>query len=454
MIIAVAFGALLATAEWLRARWQWPAEWTRKWVHLGGGGICLFIPFLIESHWAVLVLSLGLGGLFIGSRAAGWLQSVHAIKRKSRGSEYYPVVVYLLFLLSNDQPWLFSICILVLAVSDSAAALVGGHFGKLRFVIEDERKSVEGALAFLLSTFVVVLIPLLLWNPLESELWPDEPQIWHYVLASVLIGLLVTCFELISLHGKDNLFIPLGTFLVLTKTLQTDVADLICQNISFVGMLTAIVAIALVTKSFNIGGAIALCLACYGCWAMGSFDWAIPVFVGFGIYVCWCFVVGVPWKLKVRPIVLGVGVPMSILAIGNIALAYDYPEWTQFCFGPFLAAIIVALAQAFFNLVSWTYRRNSALWHWVIAVTTALSAFITTTYPLMIRNDFFEAGAIGLLVLATLPITWASAILLPCLPPGEAPTSWLYGRVGFSVAAAIAMTLFQWLQWAPLWPPL
>ena len=178
-----------------------------------------------------------MGMIFLLSRRMGWLESIHAVQRRSRGTEYYPIVVYLLFLLSQGTPWKFVVCILALAMSDSAAALVGIRYGFIKFQIEKEQKSLLGSIAFYSVTLVVVLIPLFIWDPLQGT--PSARL--HYVLAANLISLLVTCFELVSLQGRDNLFIPLGTFLALTKTFQTDVADLIVQNISFAVMLLSLI---------------------------------------------------------------------------------------------------------------------------------------------------------------------------------------------------------------------
>ena len=88
---------LLAIAEaWVRLGHP-KAEWTRKLVHLGGGIIGLFLPWLVESPLVVLVLTVSLSTLFVVGGKTGLLKSLHGVERKSRGSEYYPLAIFFVF---------------------------------------------------------------------------------------------------------------------------------------------------------------------------------------------------------------------------------------------------------------------------------------------------------------------------------------------------------------------
>src|SRR4051794_33363787 len=100
LCISLSFLALLGAAELWHRLANPPVEWTRKLVHSAGGIVCLMLPFFIRSPWVVLVLALGMGAIFLVSRRMGWLSSVHGVRRSSRGTEYYPLVVCLLFFLA------------------------------------------------------------------------------------------------------------------------------------------------------------------------------------------------------------------------------------------------------------------------------------------------------------------------------------------------------------------
>lgn len=449
IVIAAFFVGLLIAAELWRKFGNPPAEWTRKLVHFGGGLTCLAIPFFIRSHWVVLGLATCMAIIFVVSKRKGWLQSVHGVDRKSAGTEFYPVVVYLLFVLCFGTVWKFVICVLVLAVSDSAAALVGKRFGKLRFQVEEEFKSVEGSFAFFVVTFAVVFVPLLIWNPLAGS----ATSIWHYVLAASLIGLLVMCVELISLRGMDNLWVPLGTLLVLTKTMQTDVYDLSIQNVSFLAILLTVVVASQVSRAFNTGGAIVLCLASYSCWAMGSFDWALPIFMGFGLYLVISFVAKTPWQLKVRPVLYNSLPAFLLLATGNVMLNIDRPDGYQFMFIPFLAAVSISLTQACSNLMCWSHRKNPAK---RILVTSALALLVTLVaiIPGVARDSLSAWPGLFVVTFVCLAFSLVSCKLLPPLPPGDAPKRWLYLRAGLALAGGGFVVVLQWSSICPIGTPL
>ena len=448
-IIAVCFTGLIVAAELWKAFRNPPREWTRKLVHFGGGIVCLSLPFVIHSHWVVLVLAAGMAAIFMVSKRMQLLKSIHGVDRPTAGTEFYPVVIYLLFVLCRSVEWKFLICVLVLAVSDSAASLVGKRFGRLRFAIEDECKSVEGSAAFFAVTFAVVFVPLLIWEPLGNV----PTATWHYVLAASLIGLLVMCVELISLRGMDNLWVPLGTLLVLTKTMQTDVYDLSFQNVSFLAILITVIGSSFASRTFNVGGAITLCLSSYGCWAMGSFDWALPVFVGFGFYLVFSCLAKSTWKLRVRPVLYSLLPPFLILAMANVLLNVDRLDGYRFLFVPFLAAVSVALAQACTNLIVWKFRSKRTQ-RFVASGLIAILISLVLNGPAVFRGTIVAWPTLGLITIAVLAISQLSGCVMTSLPPGEAPKRWLWMRMGLTTLAFAIVVLLELMVVCPIGIPL
>ena len=127
------FAALIGLAEFLARRTAMAPEWTRKLVHLGGGLGCLLFPLLVNNPITVLVLALCFGGIFwIGERRR-WLLCLCRVSRKSRGSVYYPFAIAVLFWLTAERYGLYLSAVLVLTVSDTAAALVGSRYGRIRY---------------------------------------------------------------------------------------------------------------------------------------------------------------------------------------------------------------------------------------------------------------------------------------------------------------------------------
>ena len=85
---------------------------------------------------------------------------------------------------------------------DGFAAIIGGKYGKNKFEILGNEKSVEGSLAMFFFSFIVSLVILSIFNPMNA------------ILFSLILALVSTILEAFSPYGFDNLTVPLGTSLV------------------------------------------------------------------------------------------------------------------------------------------------------------------------------------------------------------------------------------------------
>jgi dolichol kinase len=241
-------------------------EWTRKLVHFCGGLVSLALPWLVRSHWTVLALGITLAGLLVLTRRLGLLRSVHGVERRSEGGVYFPIAVYLIFLLAADRPVFYLISVLTLVVSDALAALVGTSYGRMRFRVERDRRSVEGSVVFFLATFLAVHLPLLLLTEVDRLL---------SVLVAVQIALLVTFLEVISLEGNDNLIVPIGTYLLLLKMTPQAPETIFWQLVAQLVILGALFALAWRSRLLTASGTIAASLFFYGAWSLGGPVWIV-----------------------------------------------------------------------------------------------------------------------------------------------------------------------------------
>jgi phytol kinase len=275
-IIGGLFLLLFISAEIWRCFGQPKPESTRKLVHLGGGVVSLSLAYVLESHWSVLILCILFSTIIIYSKRKGLLQSVHGVQRKSSGGVYFPIAVYLTFLISSalKAQHFYFITILVLSVSDTLAALVGKTYGFKLYHVEKETRSLEGSIFFFLSTFILVHLGLLLLTQIGR---------FESVLVGLLIAILVTAFESVSLGGADNLFIPLGTLFMLSRNV-TKSAAFLAEQFVLLGCITILVWL-LCRRSKKLGssGIIGLTLVAYASWAMVSFLWFIPVIIGIAL---------------------------------------------------------------------------------------------------------------------------------------------------------------------------
>lgn len=276
-IVSAIYLVLFAAAEVWRAFGKPQTETTRKFVHFGSGAVCLSFSYLFSSHWTVLGLGLLFVLIMVISKKMGLLKSVHGVKRQSGGSYYYPAAVYLSFLIasSSGKPQFYIIAILVLALSDSFAALIGGQYGLKLYKVEEDHKSLEGSVVFFFSTFIIVLLGLLLLSTTGRA---------ESILIALYIALLITALEAISLNGADNLFIPLGTLVVLLRVEEASVPGLLVRICVILIMFLLVYCVVRYTKVIGFTGIVGITLTGYAAWMLVRYDWAIPIVTSLLIY--------------------------------------------------------------------------------------------------------------------------------------------------------------------------
>jgi phytol kinase len=413
-------------------------EWTRKLVHTAGGLVCLLFPFLIRSAWTVLLMALGLAALFVWGARTGALPSLHRVSRPSRGAEYYPLTICALFVLSRGRPWLYVSSVLVLAVADAAAALVGGRYGRLRFRVEDEDKSVEGSAVFLLVAFLAIHLPVLLMTDLPRP---------NVVLSALLVAAVVAGFEIVSLQGTDNLFVPIAVCLILDRLTTKPLAEVVFQNVSLLFVAAIVGLLVWRGRLSSAGGAVGLVLFAYGAWSLGSIRWGVPVLLSFLLY--WAAWVRWPrtdrGPFRVRVLFRTVLIPLALLGLANGLGLYET------LYGPYLAAAAVVTACSVWSRIEPVVPR-AGVPRVLAAVAVGGLAWAAAVLPMAA----FLAGD---------PMPRALVVLLPCLAGAavvdaasrrgsfafDDPVSWPRLTVTLLAAAWVALAQQQGL--CPPWMP-
>lgn len=271
-IVSALFLLVIGGAELWRLRGTPTPEMTRKLVHFASGAVCLTFSHVFASHWTVLVLCIGFAGLMVLTKKYGLLPSVHGVARESQGGLYYPLAVYLSFFIAAriQSPDLYVIGILVLAVSDSLAALVGGRYGFKLYVVEEDTKSLEGSVIFFLATFLAVHLILLLLSRVDPAV---------SVLAGIYIALLITAFESISLEGSDNLVIPIGTIVIAHRAVAQGWGTLAVKVLILLSLFTLVAVMTRRTGRIGLTAAIGITLMGFGSFELAGLLWLMPILI-------------------------------------------------------------------------------------------------------------------------------------------------------------------------------
>lgn len=205
-MISAAVVTLLFAVEMASREWRPSREGTRKAVHIGSGLILLSVPWQVHHPETLMAVAIAFAGGLMAARRLGLLASVHGVTRRTDGVLLFPLSVALVYALSGRQPVEYCIPLLILTVSDSAAALVGQRFGTFRYRVGTANRSLEGNAAFVVTALAIT------WALL---LGAGAGGIFESGLIAAAVALVSGALEAVSGRGWDNVTVPVGSWAVL-----------------------------------------------------------------------------------------------------------------------------------------------------------------------------------------------------------------------------------------------
>lgn len=371
--ISVAILLLFSVGEWLHRSLKVRVELTRKLTHVGAGVIVMTFPWTLSSPWTVLLLSVSFGALLSVGKLTGLLSSVHNVDRRTSGAFFYPVAVLGTFWLSRGDPLLFCVPIAVMALADTAAALVGQSVGQFHYRVFDNRRSVEGSMGFFAFALAVCMSGLALYG---APGWPAM------LIVALVAAIMATATESISVRGSDNLFIPYTVFLVLDRTMRLGLRDL---SGWLEGMMLALMVL---VGSYRVAaltpaGGVTVFLVVTLAWALGGLVWLMPLLALYLLYI-----VTAPREGDIRADLnevfpTTVGSMIVVLAFGHFGEAD--------LFVPYLATLTASGAIAL--------GRMATLRGWPL-IPLALSGAMTPLMPVVAYEHSVPVPALALATLA------------------------------------------------------
>ncbi|MEC7358339.1 MAG: hypothetical protein VYC09_07860 [Verrucomicrobiota bacterium] len=223
VIVTVLLGTL-ATFSCLRHAGRISSEISRKLVHAFMGTVILSFPWLFKDLTSIIVLCVLITGIFFTIRYHSRLLSLfgvalHDIDRRSWGDIYFPISVTMVFWISDNDPVLFGIPILLMTFADSAAALSGKDQSPQK-KFPSNSKTNKGSAGFFFVGSLVTSIWLLFFSSLGA---------WHLILTAALVSMITMLVERIATRGLDNLFVPLAASYFLPLYMSSSVSEILIQ---------------------------------------------------------------------------------------------------------------------------------------------------------------------------------------------------------------------------------
>lgn len=274
-------GFLFLVEKRIRTRFTLSPESSRKFIHAGIGVVTATFPFYFIDNWPVVILtflsiiSLLYVRLFLKNTLGS---ALHSVSRMSIGEFVFPIGVLACWLISHNNSLFYSISILVLTFADAIAALIGVKYGRIKYSTKEGFKSWEGSLAFFITAFLCINIPLTIGSQIG---------IFEGVLISIMVAFIVMLLEAFSWRGLDNLFIPITTIFLLIRYEKLSVSALIIKLIVLIVLLLFVY---LLRKKSSLDDAslFAAALVIYISFILGGIFWAMAPTILFVTYQ-WCF---------------------------------------------------------------------------------------------------------------------------------------------------------------------
>jgi len=266
---------LIGIAELVRKSYPAFQEGTRKLVHMATGLLIAGTPYVIGSKWPLVVVALFFVIFNAIALSRGWLSGLHDTLRPTLGTVFYPISFLILLLWLWEDYRVVLICsMLIMAIADALAALVGGRAVRPRvYYLGPEAKSIQGSAAMFVTSFLIVLACLWLLGPKAGT----AISVWWMALA---VAIVATVCEAISFNGSDNLTVPLGSAFILHYLLSRTPQDAV---LLIVGLLLSL-ALALVSYRIgflNASGAAASFLLGTIVFGVGRWTFALPILTFF-----------------------------------------------------------------------------------------------------------------------------------------------------------------------------
>ncbi|MEN6329251.1 MAG: diacylglycerol/polyprenol kinase family protein [Methanobacteriaceae archaeon] len=176
-------------------------NFSRKFLHIMVGNILFILP-IFDTWWVMTFLAAT--PFIILTFLMSPYSPIKSIRNRMSesghglGLVYYSISWAVLALLFFDQPWIIAIGIAAMSYGDGMASLVGMNYGKRKYNVTGDVKSVEGSVAMFLVLLVTLWVVLIYY------------QVAAAPLVIVAVSLVATILEGITPKGLDNLSASLG----------------------------------------------------------------------------------------------------------------------------------------------------------------------------------------------------------------------------------------------------
>lgn len=196
---------ILALSQFLEHKKIIAGELQRKFVHITGGIFIAFWPWLI-SWEAISWIGVAMLLLVLFNHRLRLVDFYSQIGRDTYGDVFFALAVILLPLITHDKVY-FALAMLIMAIGDSLASLIGQKYGQnWSYSVFNNKKTVIGSMTMWFASFCILAAGLLLFAN-------DQIGLPAYSALILLLPPILALVENVVMAGMDNLAIPVVVLL-------------------------------------------------------------------------------------------------------------------------------------------------------------------------------------------------------------------------------------------------
>ena len=275
---------LIGITEFIRKTFHGSSEATRKVIHILTGIIIALTPLVFQNKTPLIVISILFALINYFAIRFGFLKSMHNTLRTTYGTVFYPIAFILLLLLFwENHKIILVISVLIMAVADAAAAIVGENIkSPHQYNLIGERKSIEGSLAMFLVSGIITVIGLTYFGKYLHNGY--ELTIAKSLWIAGIVSIIAVVTEALSKKGSDNLSVPLSVGFILHFMIIRFQNGLVGENIQLT--LGIVLSLLIVVASYhahflNASGSAATFLLAVVVFGIGGWKFGVPILTFF-----------------------------------------------------------------------------------------------------------------------------------------------------------------------------
>jgi uncharacterized protein (TIGR00297 family) len=249
------------------------SDLSRKVLHLATGIIASTALYVVNNYLLISIVTLIIILLLITIKFYGGYKQIKYLTI-TRGMIYFAISYFILVVsLGKLYREIIVVSMLIMSISDSAAAVIGSFISVGNYNLSGNNKTVLGTVSFFVSTFIILIMA-----PVYTQVFYNLTYHFFYnLIIALILALQLSLIEGLSSKGTDNLFVPIYSAVFLFLVINPINTINIEQYLLGVFLSFLMVYFSLRLKFLNKSGSIATFLLANSVFGLGSFKWTIPI---------------------------------------------------------------------------------------------------------------------------------------------------------------------------------